>query len=346
MYKFRINNEIDESYGFGTAELEAHLLEANGEDLFIDLNSLGGSVDIGLAIYAKLKRYAKDNKASITTRTDGFVCSIATIPFLAGSKRIVNEYMQPFVHEPWADTMPLTADEYSQSADMLSKVRDVLANFYTNHTELTKEEALQMMAENTWLTAEECLAIGFATEIEKLSDVNFKLVAKIKNKLIKPRNEMSKSNWRDRLNSIIGQTPEVKNELELADLSGNPIVFPELEPGATPVVGDVIVVNEDNNFTGAVETNDFYIRVEEGKIVEIAEAMEEAIDLLLDAVEDKDNELVLAKAENARLNKIISTLRKGSESEPDTDTKPDQVVTDKSETASALERAINKRKNK
>lgn len=342
MYNFRINNEIDEQYGFGTAELEAHLNAAKGDDVFIDINSVGGSVDIGMAIYAKIKRYAKENNATITTRTDGFVASIATIIFLAGDKRIVNEYMQPFVHEPSVMSFSTTADEHQQAAEMLKKIRNTLAGFYENHTNKTKEESLQLMKDNTWLTADECLEMGFATEIEKLSDANLKIVAKFKNKLTKNESKMSKPNWRERMASLIGGA---KNELEIADVSGNPIVFPELDEDSEPSVDDTITVDGDANYTGEVETNDFVITVEDGKVTAISEVLEEAVDLLLDTVEEKNTQLAEAKTENVRLNKVINALKKGSDSEPDTDKKTDKKD-EPSNGVSALQKAINKRKNK
>jgi len=342
MYNFRINNEIDEDFGFGTAELEAHLNAAKGDDIFIDINSIGGSVDIGMAIYAKIKRYAKENNATITTRTDGFVASIATAIFLSGDKRIVNEYMQPFVHEPSAMTFSMTADDYKQNAEMLDKIRNTMAGFYESHTNKTKEEALQLMKDNTWITADECLAMGFATEIEKLSDANLKIVAKFKNKLTKNEKKMSKPNWKERMASLIGVA---KNELEIADVSGNPIVFPELDEDSEPNIEDVIVVDGDANFTGEVETNDFVMTVEDGKVTAISPILEEAVDLLLDTVEEKNTKLAEAKTENIRLNKVINALKKGSDSDPDTDKKTDKKD-NLSAGASALQKAINKRKNK
>lgn len=241
-YEFRISGAItdDEMFGFSSNQLLMHLEQANGDDLFIDIDSEGGFVDEGFSIYAKLKRYAKKNEAKITTRTDGMVASIATVIFLAGSERIVNEFMQPFIHEPWADMFPLSADEYENGANALKKEREKLATFYSKHTEMTKAKALKLMKEDTWLTAQECKEYGFADKIERLSNVNFKIVASKKNKLRKKRNEMAEKTYgakaKKLAQSILG-IDKAENKIVL-DSNQNEIDFFELEEDESISVGD------------------------------------------------------------------------------------------------------------
>lgn len=322
MYKFNISGEISEYWGYGTSELEHHLEAAAGEDLFIDINSPGGEVDIGLAIYAKLRRYAKEHNAEITTRTDGMVYSIATIIFLAGDKRIVNEYMQPFIHEPWSWSDAGTSDDYQNMADMLEQVKNILAGFYADHTSLSFDEVLEYMEADTWLTAEECLEIGFATEIEKLSVAGLRLAALFKSKLIKI-NKMSKKHWTERLAAVMSGR-KVKNQMELADVSGNPVVFPNLEEGDTPAEGDAVVVDGDANYTGTVELTDYTLEVEDGVITSVREGVEEIIEELIDIVEELEEEIEAKNKEIDRYAKLVNTLKKGSKSEAYTQRRTDQ----------------------
>src|SRR5690554_5369702 len=101
MHKFKIKGYIDDEHGYNVDALERELSAAKGSDLFIEIDSVGGNVHTGLALFVELRRYAKENNATITTRSSCYVASIATAVFLAGDVRIVNEFMQPFIHEPY-----------------------------------------------------------------------------------------------------------------------------------------------------------------------------------------------------------------------------------------------------
>jgi len=82
--------------------LQKQLQKAGGKDVKVRINSVGGDVDEGFAMYSELRRYASENNAKITTFAEGRCVSIATIFFLAGDKRIVTEYTEPFVHNACA----------------------------------------------------------------------------------------------------------------------------------------------------------------------------------------------------------------------------------------------------
>lgn len=302
MYNFRIDKEItsDGWWGdyFTPSMLLEHLKLASGKDLLIDINCVGGCVVSGMAMYAELKRYAKEHGATITTRTSGFVASIATAVFLAGHKRIVNEYLQPFVHEPflfWSDSQ--TADEFKKDAKDLEQVRDVLAKFYENNTKLTYDEALEYMKNDTWITAGKCLEIGFATEIEKFNSIDAKIYASISNKYNRNKNSknMSKKNKSTWLRAFGLISKNVSAKLELSDESGTSIVFPNLEEGDAPLVGETVHVGEDESYTGTVETSRFIIEIEDGKVTALIDkdevGSEELIKELTDIIEKKDDEI-------------------------------------------------------
>lgn len=331
MYHFKIRGEIS-IYNlfdsFTPESLDTHLEQADGKDLLIDINSIGGCVNTGLSIYANLKRYAKDNNAKITTRADGFVASIATIIFLAGDKRIVNEFMQPFVHEPrfeWSDAK--TADDFRKSYESLSKTRDVLADFYTKYTNLSKEEALTLMEEDTWIDSDTCLEIGFATEIEKLSTGEAKLVASLKNKLTKNKTNMKeaeiKASMWDRFMGLLSgkeQTDKPKenivNQLTLKTSEQKEIVFEEvstleeLEVGARATIDGelaagthLVVLNGENNeltFENGELTSIKVVEEEEDVETDVEAEVEAIVNAKLSEFTNSLKEL---KEENEKLKK-------------------------------------------
>lgn len=347
MHHFKINDIIDSQFGYNIDKLEAELSKANGSDLFIDIDSVGGCVYTGINIYTQLRRYAKENNATITTRSSGFVASIATVIFLAGDNRIVNEFMQPFVHEPkltWSEAT--TADEFRKESDELEKKRNLLAEFYEANTSMTKNQALELMANDTWLSADECLRLGFATEIERLSRNQAQLVAQFKSKLInKNDRKMSenKKSWFERLTNIQRKTVA---QLELADVNGDPIVFPELEPESTPEVGDSVVVNGDANYTGAVETEEFLFTVENGVITELVDKVEvednPLIQELIEIIEEKEEEIGRLENSLKEANRLRNVIA-GREPKAFRNGKDVAQVTDK---ASAAIARIKNRKNK
>lgn len=344
-HHFFINGTIGKDYT--SANLLTELDKAKGRDLLIDIDSIGGDFDVGVSIWAHLRRYSQNNQATITTRSSGFVASIATVIFLAGDVRVVNEFMQPFIHEPLmvgVDANKMTPDEIKAIDD----AREILADFYSSNCNVSKKQAFKLMRENTWLRAEECIEMDFATEIEVLSRNKQKIVAQLKTNF--KTNEMSKQNSNaglyKRLIQVLGVGRSA--QLELASVDEKTIVFPNLTSEDKPSVEDEIVVDEDTNFTGEVETADYIILVEDGKVTEVFDKTEiteeEIIETLLDKVDELEAKLEAVEKEKKRIAKLYDAIGskggnvKGGRNNQRTD------ANDKGAGRSALERIRNKKK--
>ncbi len=131
-------------------------------DLTLRLNSPGGSVFDGIAIYNALKRHP----AKVTITVDGLAASIASVILCAGDEVIMPKNAMIMIHDPSAMVMGNAADMRSM-ADALDKMRDGLVSAYQDKTGYTPEEIIQWMAEETWFDAEEALEIGFADQLEE-----------------------------------------------------------------------------------------------------------------------------------------------------------------------------------
>jgi len=318
-YRFKIKVVINAFEFWGdeyTPEmLDAQLALANGSDLHIDIDSIGGCVHTGISMYVTLRRYAEEHNAKVTTRTSGFVASIATVIFLSGDRRIVNEFMQPFIHEPyyeWSEAQ--TADEFKKSYTDLEKSKQLIAEFYSKTTSLSIEDALEIMANDTWMSAEECLAVGFATEIETLSQSGMKIAAKFKskyNKATMSKKSETRMAWFERLANAM-KPNTAKAELSLSTVDDKTIVFPTLEAEDTPSVGIAIVVDEDANFTGEVETDEFVIAVEDGITTAVFDKSEvdeeEVIEELLAKIETLEGELAKANMKADKYAKLYNSI--------------------------------------
>ena len=127
-------NEGDMSSANLSRQLEA-LEDVTQIDVFI--NSYGGEVAEGLAIYNALKRH----KAKVTTYCDGFACSIASVIFMAGDERVMNDASLLMIHNAWTYAVG-NSDELRKQADDLEKITQASVEAYKSHSSLTEEDPL------------------------------------------------------------------------------------------------------------------------------------------------------------------------------------------------------------
>ena len=157
---------LDEEIGFwGTQakDFRAALDSVEGNELVVEINSVGGDVMAGLGIYNMLRSWAKDGK-TVTTRVTGVAASIASIIALAGDKREMPKNTFAMVHQ--ASTFAVgTADDMRDAADTLDKVDGSLRGIYMDRMGVDEAKAKEIMAKDTWLTADEAMDLGFATAL-------------------------------------------------------------------------------------------------------------------------------------------------------------------------------------
>ena len=139
-------------------------LDALGEidTLNIYINSPGGSVFAGQAIYNIIKRHS----AKIIVYVDGLTASIASIIAMAGDKIVIPSNAMLMIHNPWNIAIGNSAD-FRKMADDLDKIGESLVAVYVEKTGLSEDEIRAMMDAETWLTGKEALEKGFADEVEE-----------------------------------------------------------------------------------------------------------------------------------------------------------------------------------
>lgn len=140
-------------------------LQAKGyKTVKIRINSMGGYVNEGLAIYNILRNSDMD----VETVVDGFCCSAATLVFAAGAKRKICDSALMMIHQPWGVSEG-NADELRAEAEALDKMTEALVKIYTSSSDLTEAEVKLLLKANgyrgSWITPEEALEYGLATEI-------------------------------------------------------------------------------------------------------------------------------------------------------------------------------------
>lgn len=149
--------------------LSKQLAELNGVDTInVNINSYGGEVAEGLAIYNALKRHS----AKVVTRCDGFACSIASVIFMAGDERIMYDASLLMIHNAWTSVWGANAEELRKQADDLDTITQASKNAYLSGVNITEEELSVLMDAETWISANDALDMGFATSIDKLESTN------------------------------------------------------------------------------------------------------------------------------------------------------------------------------
>ncbi|AJA42584.1 Clp protease ClpP [Clostridium tetani] len=140
------------------------LKELDGtKDINIYINSGGGSVFAGLAIYNQLKRHP----ANKTVYVDGLAASIASVIALAGDKVIIPKNAQFMIHKPWSVSWG-NANDLRKTADSLDSCEQSILNVYEENLrqDIDIEDIKQMVNDETWLTGDEA-AKYFNIEVEE-----------------------------------------------------------------------------------------------------------------------------------------------------------------------------------
>jgi len=130
-------------------------------ELTLRINSPGGSVFDGIAIYNALKRHP----AKITVTVDGLAASIASVILCAGDEVVMPRNALIMIHDPSAVVMGSARDMRSM-AEALDKMRDGLVSAYHDKTGRDQPDITDWMAQETWFDADEALEAGFADRIE------------------------------------------------------------------------------------------------------------------------------------------------------------------------------------
>lgn len=145
-------------------------------ELIVHIISPGGDVFEGEAIYNALKNTGK----TITTNIEGTCASIATLIAAAGDKIIMNKTARFMIHNPKITGMQSAADsrDLRHVADQLDQIKTLLINVYLNKTGLGKEKLWELYDNETWLTADQAVQMGFIDEavdaIKAVATVNLK----------------------------------------------------------------------------------------------------------------------------------------------------------------------------
>lgn len=157
--EIRIYSEIG-FYGVSASQFVEDLDTITAPEIVVAINSLGGEVFDGIAIYNALR--LKD--AHITTRVDSMAASIASVVAQAGDHRQMVKSSQMMIHEAWGLVIG-TARDMRELADNLDRQTDNIAAIYAERSGRELDEVRPLLTDETWFTDAEAVEEGFADEV-------------------------------------------------------------------------------------------------------------------------------------------------------------------------------------
>lgn len=290
----------------------------------VHIHSNGGDVFEGYAIYNALKNTGKN----IIVHVEGTCASIATLIASAGNKIIMNTKSAWMIHSPRIASMSGTSKDLRNVAGQLDKIENQLIDSWVGRTNLTREQLAVMYDQETWLTPEQAVEMGFADEVQEVlkavASADLKkykymedrktLLGTIKNMIDTFLNPEKIKNVTDTLaDGTVVQVPEE------GDWVGKPVTLESgepLSPGEhTLASGKVIVIGEDGLVMTVTEpeakleqepTNseeDMKLKEENERLKAELEQLKSAL-----AVSNSQNEKIEAKAKSFE-NKYTNDLK-------------------------------------
>lgn len=156
---------IYDPIGTGDGELSAKAFKTALDDLgepkaiTIHVNSQGGSVIEGIAIAGMIERHP----AKVTALIEGGALSIASYIVMKADRVVMSNDAWLMIHNPMT-AMQGDSVEFKKAADMMDRMASQLVDAYERRTGIDRDKIHEMMNDETWMTADEAIALGFVDE--------------------------------------------------------------------------------------------------------------------------------------------------------------------------------------
>ncbi len=218
-----------------TAKRVGGILRANrGKSIIVNLNTPGGDLFEGIAIYNLLR----DHDGEITTRVVGLAASAGSVIAMAGDNIQVARTGFMMMHNVWVLVIG-NRNDLREAADQLETFDDALASVYAARSGMEKSKVAKLMDKETWFSGEQAIEEGFADELLPADQVEEKdagerassaaAVRALEIDLMKAG--YSRSQARSRIKAL-------KDSLGTPDAAGQDRSTPDAAPKATPDAGE------------------------------------------------------------------------------------------------------------
>ncbi|MFN7301732.1 MAG: head maturation protease, ClpP-related [Bacteroidota bacterium] len=153
-----------------SASVIAGLKSMEGKRILLRINSPGGSVDEGAAIFNAIMRHS----GGVDVAIDGIAASIAGYIAMAGKKVTIAANAKLMIHDPWTIAMGNSTD-LRKTADVLDTYAASMLPAYVAKSGKSEEEIKQIMRDETWYGAVDAVAEGFADEVANATSASMQV---------------------------------------------------------------------------------------------------------------------------------------------------------------------------
>lgn len=151
---------IDSYWGINSKDFNMALDQIDADTINLFIDSPGGDVFQARAMATGLQRH----KAKVQAHVDGLCASAATTIACACDTVTMARGAFYMIHKAWAWAIG-NSDDMMHTAELLEKADGEILNEYVSKTGADREELAQLVAAETWFTAEEALDQGFVDSI-------------------------------------------------------------------------------------------------------------------------------------------------------------------------------------
>jgi ATP-dependent protease ClpP protease subunit len=147
-------------YGITASDLTHELAEITAAEINVHINSRGGEVFDGIAIYECLKAHP----SKVICHIDALAASIASVVAMAGDEIIMGRSAQMMIHNA-AGSCWGTAKDMDATAAVLRGLSDTIAGIYEARCGKTKADWQELMDAESWFFAQQAVDAGLADRL-------------------------------------------------------------------------------------------------------------------------------------------------------------------------------------
>lgn len=171
------SQEVYDYYGMEAASAKSIIekLPEDNSDIILEVNSNGGLVTVGSEIYTALRNY----KGKVTAEITGMAASAASVAVMGADKVVMSPTAQMMVHKALFNWVAGNSDDLDKASNALKSSDKAIVNAYVAKTGLPEGEIMDLMKNETFMSAQDAVEKGFADEV-----MSFEAVASIDNQML------------------------------------------------------------------------------------------------------------------------------------------------------------------
>jgi ATP-dependent Clp protease, proteolytic subunit ClpP len=150
----------------------------DNSDIVLEVNSNGGFVTVGSEIYTALKSYP----GHVTVEVTGMAASAASVAIMGADKIVISPTAQIMIHKALYSYVSGNSDDLYKASNALKSSDQAIVNAYVAKTGLEESVIIDMMKNETFMSASEAVEKGFADEVMTFEDIG--AVASLENGLL------------------------------------------------------------------------------------------------------------------------------------------------------------------